>query len=623
MPPPVQPNSSSPESSDPTPNASGAERLIRRLSVTMLAGLAVLILLTVATQSTVRSQDVPGAFLSSSSSGEDPASETPAQTSAPALNELSAHPSAKLAPYLNPSAPASSAHSSSILSQFHELLGQYVRRQTEDDNFTIRVIDRRTNETLERYELTDLRSAHWHRRDRDWRDIDRHRREAMDRLVDEHEGRGVPNEDIIVRWGRANQIEEAHERDRGYQAYERRLAEHLGLSLLATEIGTVETFNQDHLVSAAGARSRYQMLPWILRRSGVNEYTLPTEGDAWIRVREEWHPLLVLEPAFLLLRGYVNAVGHEIPGLSAYHTGAGNVYKLYRQYLSDSGHFTLTSTVADAYAWAVTEGFETVSEGSSFGGDSRGYVPALYGALEARAEQPIEPTPSLQVARVQLKPGTTVTLREILAALDSSDRSQRLTGWGPRAEADASLYERFRTLNAHFDLPASDGDVPAAGNVRLVSSIDGKAVRFFLPLEAPAALRSAGLTVLDSTATFRYDASTYAPPAPHQITRWDRQYEALVEDIQHFGFTKRNRTRLLTLHDRFEALAERHPTRFRRRQLKIISTHRRLWLSNPWEELADATRRATGPTPVQIQPPDSLEVGALDLQDGPVPLPLK
>jgi len=201
-----------------------------------------------------------------------------------------------------------------------------------------------------------------------------------------------------------------------------------------------------------------------------------------------------------------------------------------------------------------------------------------------------------------VEPGTSVTLRDLLAPLDSTARS---LDWGPAADTARTTYDRFRALNPHIDLPASPRrSIPEAGNVRFVSTIDGKAVRFFLPLGAPDVLRAAGIRALDSPATFRYDASTYAGPSPSQVTRWDRQYEALVDDIAHFGFTTDNRERLLQLHDRFETLAEQRPTRYRRRQLRIISTHRRLWMSSPWQDLADATTRATGRMKLEGRPPD-------------------
>lgn len=526
---------------------------------------------------------------------------TPPPARAPSpLRERATHPATHLSPYFSLTASTDSA---SVLSHFHALLQQYIQRQSRDDNFTIRVFDRRSNTVLEHFELADLRAKHRRGRPLRWETVDARRYKAMDRLVDKYESAGVPLEDIIVRWGRANQVDRAHERDWPYQVYERRLAESLGLSLLATEIGTVETFNQDHLVSAAGARSRYQMLPWVLRRSGVTRYTLTAQQGTRVDVREARHPLLVLEPAFLLLRGYVNAVGHELPGLSAYHTGPGNIFKLYRHYYA-TGPLSRTSTVADAFAWAITKGFDVVSDASSFGGDSRGYVPALYGALVARHDRPIDRSPALRTVRLHLRAGASVRLRTLLAPLRS--RTPPLD-WGPAADTAATVYDRFRALNPHFDLPPSPtGAVPPAGNVRIVSAVEGEAVEFFLPLRAPALLQQAGVEALHAAETFRFDSSTFAAPTPPRRTQWDRQYDALVDDIARFGFTDAHRARLLRLFERFETLAAERPTRFRRRQLRIIRIHKRLWQSGPWETLAAATQRAMRGRKVTGQPLDTL-----------------
>jgi len=585
-----------PSPSGPASESGSPERLVRRLSGAMLGAVGLLVVLTVAAQTggdftRMGPVAVPGA------ASNDDAKRV-------AVADLSAHPSTRLSPYFDRSAPLSDAAHPEVLTAFHDLLGQYVHRQVTDDNYTIRVVDARSNTLLERFDLDSLRRTHSDETNPDWLEVDERRRDAMERLVDKYEAQGVPLEDIIVRWGRANQVEAAHERGRPHRFYERRLAKALGLSLLATEIGTVETFNEDWRVSAAGALSRYQMLPWILRRSGVNEYTLPTADDTWIRVREERHPLLVLEPAFRLLRGYVNAVGHELPGLSAYHAGPGNIFKLYRRFYAESGRVATATSVADAYAWAVTEGFDVVREGSTFGGRSRGYVPALYGSLVARDDEPIQRRPAVRAVRVQVKPGASVSLRTLLEPLSSAVPPLE---WGPTVEA-SSIYGRFRAFNPHLDLPPpADGDIPPAGNVQFLSSVDGKAVRFFLPLRAPEILRDAGVKALDSTATQRYDRSTFAPPTPDQVTTWDRKYQALIEDIEAFGFTRRNREQLFALHDRFEALAEQNPSRFRQRQLAIIRTHRRLWRSGPWEDLADATERVMGRLPVTPQPPVSLD----------------
>jgi len=518
----------------------------------------------------------------------------------PVLRELSSHPADRLSPYMNPAADPSSVANPDVVRDFHDLLSLFSKRQSVDDNFTLRVIDRRSDELLELYELDELRRRHRNGDSLEWREIDRHRREATERLVDKYEARGVPVEDIIVRWGRTNQVRQAHQSNRPYQAYEIQLAHYLDLSLLPTQMGTVETFNQDDLVSSAGARSRYQMMPWVLRRSGINEYTLSTEDGSTVDVEEAHHPLLTLEPAFLLLKGYINAVGHEIPGLSAYHTGPGNIFKLYRQYFTESSYYRPSSTVVDAYVWALTEGFDTVREGSSFGPFSRGYVPSAYGALTALDRRPLDLSASIRTVRAQLRPGTEVALDSLLTVLDTTSRA---FDWGPAA-SESTIYGRFRALNKHLDLPVASGEgVPAAGNVRLTSTVDGKAVRFFLPPGAPAALRAAGLDVVDPDLSFRFDSSTFTPPSPEQRTQWDRQYDALVADIRDFGFTRENRKTLLDLHEKFEALAEETPTRYRRRQLAIISTHRRIWLSNPWVELSELTMRMTGQNEVPAQPP--------------------
>jgi hypothetical protein len=520
--------------------------------------------------------------------------------SRPVLRDLPTHPADKLSPYMNPVADPSSVANPDVLREFHDLLAQFTERQARDDNFTVRVIDRRDHSVLEIHEFPELRAQYHKGAAVDWRTVDQKRRAATRRLVDKYEARGVPLEDIIVRWGRANQIEQALDRNQPYQAYEIQLAHSLDLSLLVTQMGTVETFNQDDLVSSVGARSRYQMMPWIMRRSGVHEYTLRTTAGTHVEVEEALHPLLTLEPAYLLMRGYTNAVGHEIPGLSAYHTGPGNIYKLYRYYLAESSHYKPDATVVDAYIWAATEGFDLVREGTSFGPFSRGYIPSAYGALAARDRRPLDLSKSIQAVRAQLKPGTELMLSDLITVLDTTARS---FDWGPAADA-STTYERFRAFNKHVDLPESDdGTVPSAGNVRLVSTTDGRSVRFFLPLGAPDALRRAGLDVISPELSFTFDGSTYTPPTRRERTKWDRKYDALVDDIKHFGFTPKNRKRLLYLHEKFETLAEKNPSHYRRRQLKIINTHRRIWLSSPWTELSDLTMQVTGRKKTPAQPP--------------------
>lgn len=535
------------------------------------------------------------------------------------LRQLSTHPDVIHSEYLNPSLVGSAADSSSLLFQFHQLLDLYEKRQGVDDNFTLRVFDNRTGDILEIYTMTRERAAYRRGAPLDWEEIDHKRRQLTRRLVDKYEARGMPKEAISVKWGRADQIREAHRSDAPYVEYEMRLARYLDMSLLPIEVGTVETFNQDHLVSSVGARSRYQLMPFILRRNGLHRYWLRTEAGHAVRVRDERHPLLTMEPAFLLMRGYINAVGHEIPGISAYHTGPGNIYKLYRLFLTASENRLEPSVdVMDAYMWAVTEGFDYVSEHSTFGPYSRGYVAAAYGALRATDSEVIDTTKTLRAARVQLKPGRQVTLAQLLDTLRAANAP---LDWGPNTEG-RSLYNRFRALNPHFDLPDSrTGRVPASGNVRLPSAVRGKAVHFFLPLGAPAVLDRRGLDVIDDAATFRFDHTTYAPPTD-QRTPWDRAYDDLVDRIKQFGFTERNRERLLVLHEQFERLAEENPSHYRRTQLKVIETHRRIWLSNPWEDLAHTTTVAMGRLTMPVQPPMALEPASPLALNGPSDLAL-
>ena len=504
-----------------------------------------------------------------------------------------------------------SERDSAVRDPFHDLLDLYVNRQGVDDNFTIRVIDKRTYDVLEVHTLTDLRNRYRNGESLEWREVDRYRRRATRRLVDTYEARGIPREAIMVRWGRAHQVDAAHERKQPILEYEVNLARYLGLSLLPTEIPTVETFNQDHMVSPVGARSRYQMMPWILRRSGVQTYSLRTNAGNWIEVEEERHPLLTLEAAFSLLRGYVNAVGHEIPGISAYHTGPGNIYTVFRLFFAESNRFHDDATVTDAFLWALTDGYKTVREVSTFGPYSRGYVPSTYGAFMANKDRVLDPSATLRAVRVRVAPGRSIALQTLLDTLTAEGPLD----WGPAVAGDTP-YERFRDLNPHLRLPESpDGTVPQTGNLRFVTSVDGNAVRFFLPLEAPDRLRAAGVDVLDEDASFRFDETTYTNP---DRTVWDRRYQNLVDEIANFGFTDDHRERLLELHEKFAERAEENPTHYRRLQLDIIQTHRRIWLSAPWERLAEATARARG-TQMPVQPPTVLETRPLDgfLQTAP------
>ncbi len=520
----------------------------------------------------------------------------PAQPEAPrgpyTFAALDIHPDRTYAAYLSDafmqSADADSAASDVTLDDFRAQLDIYEKRQGVDDNFSIRVLDNRTAKTLEVFTLRAQRERYQETGEANWDHVDQDRRGATNQLIRKWIARGVPKPAVSIRWGRANQVAEARERDLPTIEYEVRFARQLGLSLLATEIGTVETFNQDWMVSPAGAKGRYQMMPDILDLFDVNTYALPAQSGA-VQVREELHPLLSLQGSFLLVRGYANSVGHEIPGISAYHTGPGNIFHLYQTFLrANAADENLGSkTVTDAYMWGVTDGFERVRKQSSFGPHSRAYVLQAYGSLRAVEDKEIDPDETLRTEQVALKPGTSVSLSALLNALEPHDA--RLD-WGPDND-HANLYSRFCALNPHMKLAVSGSDervgVPAAGDVTLTRSVDGKRVRFFLPYGASEVLAQIGTDLLDPGALVRFDEDAFADPAKTgEQTQYDRAYDRLIQDIGRFGFNNANKRRLDALYTKFQELAEEQPTPYRIAQLKIITIHRRTWGTAAFRELA-------------------------------------
>ena len=474
--------------------------------------------------------------------------------------------------------------SGSHLYDFRWRLDMYRKAYGIDDNFTIRVLDDRNGKTLEVLQLREERDRFRRTGQASWDEVNRQRRTATTQLRQKWQAYGIPREAIVIRWGYANQTREARDRDERYITYEVNLARRLGLSVLATEIGTVETFNQDQLVSPAGARSRYQMMPDILRMFDVEQYSLPVTSGGSVEVREERHPLLAMEPSLMLVRAYANAVGHELPGVSAYHTGPGNIFKLYREYLRANPRLVRQGKhVSDAYMWGVTDGFDRVDAVSSFGTQSRVYVLKAYGSLRATEDQLINPSRTIHAERVRIRPGTSIPLSELLAALDPHER--RLN-WGP--VEGTTIYERFRDLNPHIDLPrASDDAVPATGDLRLTPSAGNVPVRFFLPEGATAVLRNVGLNVIGPSE--RFDEQTFLLPSSER-TDVDRAYDRLVADVGEFGFTRSAQRRLARVHDQLQELASQNPgSRYRQTQAKIVRIHRSIWQTSSFRDLV-ATR---------------------------------
>lgn len=513
---------------------------------------------------------------------------------------------------------AADSFGGAISGAYKDLLAVYGIRQGVDDNFTLRATDIRTGGLLGIITLDSLRAQYEAIGHIDWRNVDRQRRNKTTELVDRLEETGIEREHISVKWGRRNQVLEARQREEPVIEYEIQLARHLGLSLLATEIGTVETFNTDRVVSRVGARSRYQIMPSTLRDFDINHYRLDTKSSRTVSVYEEWHPLIAMEASMLLVRAYTNAVGHETPGISAYHTGPFNIYHLFETYLDKNPlRHIQNSTTELAFLWGLTEGYEDIRKNSSFKGYSRGYIPSNYGSLRATDELPIDTSKTVLAERLQLADERQIYLSELLEAINEHTPA---LNWRV-TESDSTLYLKFKYLNSHMALPDPDDEhIPADGDVLITRFSKRNPVRFFLPKGASAKLAEAGLDIFDAEATFEFGHDTFAGNRSDEATVWDREYERLVADAAVFRFNERNRQRLFELVDKFEELAEIRPTYYRQTQLTIIKQHEWIWRSREFNTLLEAVERsgvaATDSKPV----PRITELQALEAQ--PVQSPL-
>jgi hypothetical protein len=520
------------------------------------------------------------------------------------FSNLDMHPDIMFQPYTAGPIIGEAAQSADRIQKFRALMELYQQRQAEDDNFTIRVVDARDGSLLEIFTLEAERERYRETGRVHWHTIDQLRSREVRRLVDKYVARGVPRAAVTVKFGRSDQVKEARQNEERTILYEIRLARYLGLSLLPTEIGTVETFNQDQLVSSVGARGRYQMMPAVLRENGIRHYDLQTASGNRISVYEEWNPLLTMESSFVHLKGYINAVGHEIPGISAYHTGPGNIYKLYQMFLTrNAQNLNGATTVMDAYMWGVTDGFEVVNEATSFGDYSRGYVASAYGSLKAVEDEPIDTIKTLLTERVQLREGQQIYLSQLLRTLDKQRDQLALDNF-----EDLSLYNIFREMNPHIVLPAPTDSVgvPVRGDINLTSKAGAADVRFFLPLGSSRVLNGEGVDILDETKTFVFDHNTFRDPRLGDKTMWDREYDNLVQDIGRFGFTRENRSRLISLRSRFQQMYEQNPSHYRKLQLEIIRLHENVWQWGPWNDIAAAVSSARGRLRPEAEPPTPL-----------------
>ncbi len=508
------------------------------------------------------------------------------------LRDLDSHPAKKHARYLEEEVALSNPDpmAAQLSRKFFDIVQLYRLRQGVDDNFTLRVNRTTDGSLLEIVRLDSLRKAMQSLARPNWGEVDRVRQRKTRELVDKYEEQGYPRGDIAVRWGRKNQVLEARKHEEHLIEYEIALAHYFDLSLLATELGTVETFNNDNLVSRVGARGRYQIMPSLLRNYGVHRYELRTRNRKRIRVYEERHPLLTMEVSMMIAKAYTNSVGHEIPGLSAYHTGPFNILHIFKTYLTDGiDRFNEYSTVPLAYLWGLTDGYPRIRSTSSFRSYSRGYVPAGLGSLLATEHLPIDTTKTLLADQMSIRKGKSLYLSTLINALAKIE--DRLD-W--RLGENESLYERFRLYNPHFSLPEVEGDkVPSSADVRIPSHVKRSQVRFFLPKGAAAILLENSRSVIDPESVRSFDHDTYSKPSPLERTSWDEEYDDLLRDLEFFDFSEEKVERLNTISEQFRMLAKDDPTFFRLSQVALTGVHKQVWNSENFTQfliLVDAAR---------------------------------
>jgi hypothetical protein len=547
---------------------------------------------------------------------------------------LTGHPDEALDPYFAGAIAGAEEDSTSratLIRAFRDLVDQYVKRYGEDDNFSMRVTSGGEQDTLlEIFTFEEEREKYVEAGkpvDYNWGRINRMRRTKTRDIVDKWVARGIPEDPIRVKWGMADITRAARKRDESFIEYEVRLARFFGKSLLMTEIGTKETFNQDELKSSVGARSRYQLMPSLLNSYGINRYRLSASAGNTVLVAEEHHPLITMEPAFKHATASINAMGHEIPGISAYHTGVNNIYnEVLVKFLKNGQEYVFPDlTTAEAYIWGVTLGFPIVSRNSSFGDFSRTYVPGAYAALKAAEETVIDTSQTMLADRMSLAEGQSISLSELLTTI-----SENSGGLHWNTPDSLTLYQRFRQMNKHFHLPAgpsvqSDSatagaavpvGVPERGNVEITATAQGKPVRFFLPPGGRAVLKNNGHAgLIDEGSVFQFNHDTYPDPTRGMRTKYDRQYDELVSEIRNFGFTEKNRQQLKDLSETFEQLAASEPTHYRRAMADIINKHLRFWQYPGWENVQQSVQAVLGRAPVDPQGPQQLPTDSMRTPD--------
>jgi len=217
--------------------------------------------------------------------------------------------------------------------------------------------------------------------------------------------------DLSWRIGSADQIPKALDRASPFIPYLEAIGLRYGLDRDTWLIAIQESLFTPNVVSSAACEGPFQLNRHNARNAGL---ILPKgRGSNKTNVNESLHPILAAEAAFGLLRSYVYHTGGFFTGMSAYHTGPGNLAQMRSQQIAnadwktpshvtalddwqaeqlaaleylvmpDADENTPGTEAADAFSWIVTEGWQMPTNRTTFKKESARYVPRFMGLRNA------------------------------------------------------------------------------------------------------------------------------------------------------------------------------------------------------------------------------------------------
>lgn len=217
--------------------------------------------------------------------------------------------------------------------------------------------------------------------------------------------------DLSWRIGSADQIPKALDRASPFIPYLESIGLRYGLDRDTWLIAIQESLFTPSVVSSAACEGPFQLNRDNARNAGL---ILPKgRGNNRTNVNESLHPILAAEAAFGLLRSYVYHTGGFFTGMSAYHTGPGNLAQMRSKQIAnadwkapsrvtalddwqaqqltaleylvmpDADENTPGTEAADAFSWIVTEGWQMPTNRTTFKKESARYVPRFMGLRNA------------------------------------------------------------------------------------------------------------------------------------------------------------------------------------------------------------------------------------------------